>query len=128
MSARGEEPPGDNAVCGYRAGGGGGSGGGIVVAADSVLGAGSFDARGGNGGPGLGDQNETWAWGGGGGGGGRIKVFTPGDTFTGMRLVDAGAGGTVPPTASSFAGSPGITGKTAAVATIPASYDNLTCE
>ncbi|WAS99396.1 thrombospondin type 3 repeat-containing protein [Nannocystis punicea] len=128
VSARGEEPPGDPSQCGYRGGGGGGSGGGVVVAADSVLGAGSLDARGGNGGPALGDQNQTWAWGGGGGGGGRIKVFSPADTFTGMRRVDAGAGGTVPPTQSSFAGSPGANGKTAAVATIPAIYDDLTCE
>lgn len=129
VSARGEEPPGDNSACGYRAGGGGGSGGGIVVAADSVLGAGTIDARGGNGGQGLGETpGQTWAWGGGGGGGGRIKVFSPADTFSGMRRVEGGAGGTVPATGASVAGLPGANGKTAAVATIPASYDDLTCE
>ncbi|PCC75238.1 hypothetical protein SAMN02745121_04039 [Nannocystis exedens] len=127
VSARGEEPPGDNSACGYRGGGGGGSGGGIVVAADAVLGAGSLDARGGNGGHALGDQSETWAWGGGGGGGGRIKVFSPADTFTGMRRVDGGAGGTVPATNASVAGLAGASGKAAAVATIPAGYDDLTC-
>ncbi|MDC0723080.1 hypothetical protein [Nannocystis bainbridge] len=129
VSARGEEPPPDNSACGYRPGGGGGSGGGIVVAADEVLGAGTLDARGGNGGPALGEtQSQTWAWGGGGGGGGRIKVFSPADAFSGMRRVDAGAGGTAPATGSSVAGLAGASGKTAAVATIPANYDDLTCQ
>lgn len=93
-----------------------------------MLGAGTIDARGGNGGQGLGETpGQTWAWGG-GGGGGRIKVFSPADTFSGMRRVEGGAGGTVPATGASVAGLPGANGKTAAVATIPASYDDLTCE
>ena len=129
----GEKPPGDPVTCNgsnYRPGGGGGSGGGIVVAADAIGGSGSLIADGGEGANSDGSENDnTWAWAGGGGSGGRVKQFASANTFTGTVTVAGGVGGlpSMPADPNSAAGLPGAPGQMGTSATIPAIYDNITC-
>ena len=82
-------------VNGYTTGGscseeaaGGGSGGGILVYANEINGAGTLNAKGGNG------QASNAKEGGGGGGGGRIKLFyCSANNYTGTTDVTKGAPG-----------------------------------